>query len=477
MVHGPAVLLFGGQAIGGAVNALDKRIPRRVPDSVSLDAIGSYGSAADERAIAAAINAPLGANLAIQLDAQYRKSNDLRVGGLVNSGPLREFLLDEAAGHRAERETEKADEFEELASQSGRVPNSAAQSYTLGGGIAWIGSGGSLGVSVQQYVTLYGVPLRPGAGHGHDEEAEAGGEHADELVSIDLRQTRIDLRSEVILGGMFKSLQLRGAYGDYRHVELEGDEIGTTFSGDGVEARLDLVQADRNGWRGRSGVQIFTRKLLLVGAEAFVPDNTIYRFGLFTLQSVKAGGFEIEVAGRYERVRVKSDAALFNRSFDLWSGALGLSYALGEGLKIGANFIRGARAPAPEELLSDGLHVATQAYEAGDPAFRSETSDGMEAYLRYKGERASFSLTGYLTHFGNFIAALPTGGERAGFPLFGYAQLPARFHGIEASASVEAARWGSGRPDARRRARLYPCKAARRWPCAAHSAAAAARRR
>ena len=442
VVHGPAVLLFGGQAIGGAVNALDKRIPRRIPESISLDAIGSYGSAADERAIAAAINAPLGTHLAIQLDAQYRKSDDLRVGGFVNSASLREHLLDEAAEYRAAGEPDEAAEFEELAGQRGRVSGTAARSYTLGAGLAWIGSGGSLGLSVQHYDTLYGIPLRPGAGHAHG--AAPGEEHGEESVSIDLRQTRIDLRGEIKLSGMFEALQLRGAWGDYRHVELEGEEVGTTFSGDGIDARLDLVQSDAGGWRGRSGVQYFTRDLSLVGAEAFVPDNTIERFGIFTLQSFKAGKFEIEAAGRYENVRVKSAPAAFKRSFDLWSGALGLSYAPSEDLKIGVNYIRGARAPAAEELLSDGLHVATQAYELGDSSFRSETSDGLEAYLRYKGERASFSLTGYMTRFGNFIAASPTGEAREDFPVFLYSQVPARFHGVEASGTVEAMRWGDG---------------------------------
>jgi hypothetical protein len=49
VLHGPAVLLFGGQAIGGAVNALDKRIPRSVPSAPQVTAMAGYGSAADER--------------------------------------------------------------------------------------------------------------------------------------------------------------------------------------------------------------------------------------------------------------------------------------------------------------------------------------------------------------------------------------------------------------------------------------------
>jgi iron complex outermembrane recepter protein len=43
VIHGPAVLLFGGQAIGGAVNALDKRIPRAIPPAITATVLGTYG--------------------------------------------------------------------------------------------------------------------------------------------------------------------------------------------------------------------------------------------------------------------------------------------------------------------------------------------------------------------------------------------------------------------------------------------------
>lgn len=58
VVHGPAVLLFGGQAIGGAVNALDKRIPRSVPDAPQITAIGTLGSAARERSLGGSVQVP-----------------------------------------------------------------------------------------------------------------------------------------------------------------------------------------------------------------------------------------------------------------------------------------------------------------------------------------------------------------------------------------------------------------------------------
>src|SRR3546814_21053462 len=49
ILRGPSVLLFSSQAVGGAVNVFDRRIPRGVPEEPEhIDALASYGSAADE---------------------------------------------------------------------------------------------------------------------------------------------------------------------------------------------------------------------------------------------------------------------------------------------------------------------------------------------------------------------------------------------------------------------------------------------
>jgi iron complex outermembrane receptor protein len=437
--HGPAVLLFGGNAIGGAVNALDKRIPRRVPDGIAATMTGGYGTTADERSLGAAIDVALAPRFAAHLDASWRKSGDVRTGGLLLSTALRADLLADAAEHRAEGEPEEALELEEFAGRSGRIPNSGARTLTLGAGVAFIDAGGDLGVSVQRFDTRYGVPARPGAGHGSAEG------HGEEDVAIDLVQTRIDLRGTVRIGGAFDSLQFRGAYGDYAHVELEGDEVGTRFEGEGIEFRADLVQADNGGWRGRSGVHMTSRTLAIDGEEAFTPDYSVDRLGIFTLQSLDLGkGWSLEGAGRFERARVAASQEQFERDFDLWSGAIGVSWESESGVTLGLNYVRGARAPSPEELLSDGIHVATQSYELGDPGFGQEASDGFEAYARYKSDRANLSVTAFLNEFDGFIASIPTGAEREGFPLFRYTQVPARFMGFEASGDIEAVRWDDG---------------------------------
>lgn len=444
--HGPSILLFGGNAIGGAVNAIDKRIPRQVPDRITATAIGSYGSAADERSVSGAIDVPLADRLVAHVDASWRKSDDLRVGGLVYSPALRSEMLAAADELRSDGEADEADELVEQSGTSGRVPNSAARTKIIGAGIAFIDAGGSLGISYQRYDSRYGVPGRPATVIEHDEGDDAGEHvHGEDPVSIDLVQDRFDLRGEVKMAGLFDSLQVRGAYANYRHTEFEGTETGTVFEGEGIEVRADLIQAQRSGWHGRSGVQYLDRSLTVTGPEAVVPDYRVDRIGVFTMQSLDIGsGFSIDVSGRYDSSRVHSQGAAYSRSFNLWSGAGGVSWTSDNGIGIGANFVHGERAPSPEELLSDGVHVATQAYEIGDPTLGVEKSNGFEAYLHYNAGDLALSLTGYLTNFDNYIAPLATGDIEDFQPVYRYTGVKARFKGFEASGSYKALNWDDG---------------------------------
>src|SRR5690606_29598069 len=223
VLRGPAVLLYGSSAIGGAVNVIDKRIPRRAPDEpFHLDALAALDTAYDLREGGASLDVPLNGNLVAHIDGSYRKTDDVEVPGFILTEPLRQGLLAEAA-----EEPEEAEELLEAANLRGVLPHSATETQSLGAGLAWVGTGGSLGASIGYYDSEYGVPTRPGMHHHHEE----GGEeiHGAEGVSIGLEQLRADLRGSLDLGnGLFSELTTRWAYSDYTHTEFEGDEVGTT---------------------------------------------------------------------------------------------------------------------------------------------------------------------------------------------------------------------------------------------------------
>jgi iron complex outermembrane receptor protein len=447
VLHGPAVLLFGGQAIGGAVNVLDRRIPREVPDEgYHIDLIGSFGSAADERSIGGAADVALGGGLVFHLDGSVRKTDDLRTGGYVQSPNLRAEQFEIAAEELEEGHADEAAEALDLANRRGEIPNSAVEQKTAGAGLALIRDRFSVGASIGLFDSRYGVPGRPGAGHHHEgEEGEEPAEEEGEVpVSIDLRQLRGDLRADYEVGGGFLDrVRLRAGFADYTHTEFEGAEVGTVFNSKGAEGRIEFVQADRTGWNGASGAQYFRRDFEAIGAEAFLPPNTTDQVGLFTVQEFSLGTLGLEAAARLERSNVKSDVLDFDRSFTALSLAGGASVELAPQTKAGLNLSRTERAPAAEELLSNGPHIATQAFEIGNPGLAKERSIGAEAFVRFDRRDFSLNLTAFANWFDNFIYEAATDEEQDELPVFRYLQRDATYLGFEAEASAPLFQAGS----------------------------------
>jgi iron complex outermembrane receptor protein len=430
VLRGPSALLFGSAAIGGVVNVIDSRIPRRVPnEGVHTAAILTYGSAADERSANATIDMPIAGKWVVHADGNYSKTDDLRIGGFVLSRELRALAA-----------ASEDPEVRSLAELRDRLPNTAAETSDVALGVAFVDGETNVGFSVNRYDSLYGVPVRfslePGA------EAEA--------PRIDVRQNRADARAEIDGGdGFVDSVRFRAGYSDYRHDELEeSGEIGTTFLTKGLEGRLEVVQSKRGGWGGGFGAQYFRRHLDVIGEEKFLPESRTSQFGLFTLQNYEAGPLRAEAGARYERqsVSAEADSDLGNpalkRSFDAFSGSLGASYALAKGIRFGLNGSHTQRAPSAEELFANGPHAGTQSFEIGDPDLGKEKSWGLEATFSAEGDGYSLSASVFRSWFDDYIFERRTGAVEDELPVFQITQADARYSGIELEASARLARTG-----------------------------------
>lgn len=443
VLRGPQSLLYGASAIGGVVNVIDKRIPRHVPDEpVHVDALATYGTAADERSGSAAIDVPLSDRFVVHADGSYLKTDDMRIGGYALSpGGRAQALASSLLPPQDGGDGEEPIDFSANAAVRGKLPNSASKTWTAGVGAALITETGNLGLSYSHYDSLYGVPVRYATLLGQEQEAPR----------IDLAQDRVDLRAEVETGGaLFKSIRARASYADYRHFELEeSGEIGTAFYNKGIESRIELVQADHGAWKGASGVQYFSRDFNVIGEEAFLPKNSTQQFGIFTLQNLDYGALKMEVGARYEHTELEAkpfeDQSQFfsgKRTFDTLSLSGGASYGLSQDWRLGMNVSRTVRAPSAEELFANGPHAGTQAFEVGNPDFRTERAVGLEAVLRGKGENYSFEASAYHNWFSNFIYEGLTGEEEDGLPVYQFAQAKARYYGFEAQGSVTLAKVG-----------------------------------
>nr|WP_087574830.1 TonB-dependent receptor [Sphingomonas sp. CDS-1] len=439
VLRGPAALLYGSSAIGGVVNVIDSRIPRRVPDEpIHIDGIATYGSAANERTGSGEIEAPIGDKFVVHFDGSYSKSGDLDTGNYILTPAL-----------RAQAAASSDPAIEELADLRGKLPNSAARTWEVAGGAALITDGGNLGFSVAHTDNFYGVPVR----YSLDPSGTA------EQVRLHMKQDRADLRAELpVNGGFLESIRLRAGFADYQHQEIEqSGAVGTTFYNQSIESRLELVQAKRGGWDGAIGAQFFARNFHVVGEEKFLPRNQTEQLGFFTLQSFDLGTTRVELGGRYEHTRVGADAdetllnPAYHRSFDALSGSLGISQEIIPGWRAGLNLSRTERAPSAEELFARGNHAGTQAFELGNPNFGPEKSWGIEGTLRGQGKGYTISLSAYHNWFDGYIydsladdsvCMAVNGGEPLDFPCYQNLQANARYLGFEAEGTLKVGQIG-----------------------------------
>ncbi|WP_293679669.1 TonB-dependent receptor [uncultured Phenylobacterium sp.] len=417
IIRGPATLVYGGSAIGGVVNIIDDRIPTAIPDNgVSGVLSGQLSSVDAGRGGFGRVTAGAG-NLAINIDAVRRRTDDYDIPSSAISR-----VLAEAEGIARE-------------DTGGVQPNSWTDLVTWGAGASLVGEAGYLGASYKDTDSEYGTV-------------------AEDEVFIKLRQKRIDVRGEHRFSeGLLDAV--RGSFGkaDYTHTEYERPgEPGTQFRSEGQEGRVDLVMRKRGSWSGAFGVQALKRDFEAIGEEAFLPTTKIDEGGLYTVQRYDTGNLGFEGGLRYDRRTLRAvpfgATSELKRAFDNWSASGAVFVRPVAGLFLGLSLSRTQRAPSEVELFANGLHIATAAFEVGDATFGKETVTTLEGTVHYDRGRFAGDLHVFRAEYDGFIDEVQTGAdfyfaeEDEFFPIYQFVQGDARFYGFEAEASYAV--WRNG---------------------------------
>ncbi len=410
VLRGPAALLYGGNATGGVVNTLSNRIPRGALQGLSGRAELRLGGATAERGASALVEGGAGA-LAWHVDGFARRTSDLHVPRFS-----------------------AVEEGESLPAAT-RVRNSASDAHGGAVGAAWTDRDGYVGASVDTYHNRYGVTVEPD-------------------VFIRMKRDRAAFAAERRrLPGFIESVEVQASHTRYRHEEVEGSgEVGTTFSSRGNEWRVQARHSPVGPWTGVFGLQAESLDFSALGAEAFVPGTRTRSSAVFLLEELRAGGLRWSAGARAERVTVSSDGdapdaeeprfgAAGARRFRPASLSLGVAWPLAPGWSLDASLGRTERAPAYYELFANGVHVATAAYERGDPELREERSvhTGVGVQWSRGGDLVKANL--FDTRFSRFISLSSTGsmidvpgedGEAgSAVPEYAFRAVKARLRGFE----------------------------------------------
>lgn len=377
IVRGPATLLYGSNAVGGVVNVISARVPSRVttdPLTGSVDV--RYSSAAEEKTTALTLDGGAG-HFAWHADFSLRDTNDYDTpeGDVFNSS------LDARTG-------------------------------TIGG--SYVADRGYFGAAVTGFSTSYGIP--------------------GEEVRIDLDQRRFDIRGELSQLAIFENVRLRLGITDYEHVELEGEEIGTRFTNDGFEGRLEARHKPFGRVNGTWGVQLTSTDFEAMGEEAYIPPNASTARAVFAFEELPGERFDFQFGARYEHQDVSVDAdGLPDRDFGGISGSVGTIWKPSGGTIVALSLARAVRLPTATELYANGAHAATRQFEIGNPMLNEETSLGVDLSFRRTVGRFRGELNLFNNSFDGYIYESPTGEVADELPVFAFVQRDARFRGLELS--------------------------------------------
>jgi iron complex outermembrane recepter protein len=425
VVRGPATLLYGNAAVGGVVNVITHRIHTNAPESTINGRTEVRASSVNNELAGGLLAEGQAGFVAWHVDGYRRTADDVDVPGFA-----------ESAARRAEEAEEAAEHGEEAPEEiEGTIPNTSLVADGGAFGLTLLGRAGHIGFSFNGHNTVYGVPAGAHEHHHEEEEheEEAHEEEEEAPVSIDLRQRRFDLQAAITRSfGAFTGAKFKFGSAQYRHQELEGDEIGTVFTNRGYDSRLELLHAAVGPFTGAIGAQASISRFSAEGEEAFVPPSKTVNRALFVFEEATWGQTVWQFGARAEDQEITlADGSGLSADDTTTSLSTGLIWNLSDDWTLGTSLARTERAPNAQELFSDGPHIGTNAYEIGDPDLAHETSLALDVSLRKRTGGVTGALTVFANRFDGFIYEQATGEEEDELDVYAYVQRDAELYGVE----------------------------------------------
>lgn len=409
ILRGPATLLYGSGAIGGVVNVVDERIAQAPVGGTRGFFGGNLASVDDLRDANAGLSTDIGQTV-LHVDGFVRSSDDYQVPRFTND------------------EGETVDTIE----------NSFVDSQGATVGLSYLFDSGYVGASYARLDQEYGIP-----GHHHHEDEHGAEEHGEEEHGeeelhdeeagpyADLTQDRWQLHAGVEnpWDGI-EQLEVRYAYTDYQHQEIEDAAPATTFTNEQHELRLTANHQLTEEWFGAFGYHGFLQEQAAFGEEANTPASETDRHGFFWLIETRENKLNYQLGVRYENVSISAPTVELgrqNRDFDPMSASFGITYQWQPEVMFNANYSFAQRAPSANEIFANGAHLATQTYELGlnyeaheeaehvyvieasDRAIELETSHSFDVGAHFEGDGHHLNINLFANRVNNFVYESFTG--------------------------------------------------------------------
>ncbi|MXO98995.1 TonB-dependent receptor [Altererythrobacter xixiisoli] len=481
--RGPAAVRYGGNAMNGAVNLIDSKVPKAIPaGGVSGATELRYGTGDQERTLVGRVTAGVG-QFAVHAEGAHRTAGNYNVPKSFGTDELRDSFADNTT-------------------------------YSLGA--SWIPDKGYIGAAYTHMASEYGLPghsHQNGVCHthgldlhceAHDQFDDPFGSSDDHTAFIRLRSERADLRADYddLLQGL-SHIRLRGSYTDYRHDEIDGPALFSRYTNQVWDGRLELTHRPLFGFTGTLGVQYTHGTFSGINvSDAHVPvapnqfgyvrstpDYITRNIGIFLSERRSFGNLDLEVAARKDWRRIdiplpqwlepftddtrailvvldnmyggpgayqRQMATIFNRNnppsrHNPFSASFGAIWRIDDTYSLALSLARTERPAGVRELYAYGNNLATNSYEIGLANTRRlssslplgrtdvmETTQSLDLTLRKTGGPLEFEIGLFYQDIDDYIFARLIEAElESGLQhnLLVYTAADARFAGVDGQIS------------------------------------------
>jgi hemoglobin/transferrin/lactoferrin receptor protein len=441
VVRGASSILYGSDALGGAINVISKPAPTTGIDELDVGGSAStqYYTNNNERAGSLDLSVAQG-------DVGWRAGLERRVAGNYHTPDAPTFF-----------ETNKGGTFGDP-KYTGEVPLTNFEQWS---GYAQVGMQGELGTAqlygdywsnAQNFVLPTGGPnddnptSPPPSGLGqnleHSNVVAKGNLVADGFVFKPRLSWQRSIRQSGAPGTTLSDIRDDGGLGGFDYpLDLKTD----IYTG-----RLEVAHPTIGALSGTIGAEVQHQDADTRGPAELQPSARTWNTGVFLFEDLDLAPVTLSFGGRVDvrtvdavpNDRTTAPDALEN-TYTTISGAVGGSYAFGNGVAIATNLSSGFRAPTVFELYASGVHGGVAAFQVGNPDLDPERSYSADLSLRVRRDRITAEVTGYVNAIQNYIYLENTEeiNPAAGLPVFAADQTDAVLPGLEATIETSPLPW------------------------------------
>lgn len=392
IIRGPKVLEYTTNSTGGVVNVVKNAIPNREFLSYNIEGSGFYESANNGRLGALSVSAPID-DFALNAKYSLRKTDDLYAGGkkLENS-------------------------------------NIETQDYSIGS--SYFIDKNRLGFGISEFSTKYGIP-------GGFVGAHPKG------VDIDMLKRTIDAKGLLHFhGDMVDNAEINISRTYFKQTEYESNgSVGSQFVIKNYFGALKF-----NGFKNESieensfGLN-FQIKDFEPGGYVFTPKTSSLSLSPFYFIDFNIGNHYLQAGVRYsydkytpDKIELNSKIGVIDeKEFHSLAASISIMNKIGDSFFAGVNFSATSRAPALEEVFSQGPHLAAYSFEVGNPNLKEEYGFGAEIFTYVKSEAIYSMFNIFINELPYYIAARNTGkiNYQQLLPIYAYSGMHARLFGFD----------------------------------------------